>query len=764
MDGSGNGIVPDLNFYSSNGDELTDLSGGFNGIGVSGSISFSTNSDHQDPFLYHSEITYPTGFQTVGEWGDMTRSSQSEDGQFTHYFISGASSQESSLLEIDVVTVDSQNPNVETVRVDDFLHVQGSSQIDVIAVQNSDTFYVLAQAQDGSNTKEVLHYVGSETGFELTNQYSFNVSTTLSYDNQTIVGATEKGIFYQTGDGIWSNNQDLYFVDHSGSQHLIIDTTNGWNRYAVYEADLDGNGVSGHYIASLIADSNVDAYVSVWQISNEWIGTQPPLIVQTNDFTSANPQAIQFEDSWGNSIEPYYEWTDSEYVVTTAGYRPHSHPYDTFEFMDGQFVFNPQGQRDSGEWYDAIYFDVVDLRDASHQTYEIIADNFDSSLELDNQMYSWNITSVSPDGFLLASRDWGGSNPSGTRDHYIGTFDAVDGSVDITRVADDYTTDYAPYPVPNFEPLFFINDQELIYIDKGASDIYTDGDGLISVSFSSADQTGISYSGGTGYDIDNDGIALLNIAAHEAPAGYENIFYSQDTISVQSDSGEEYFTIRLVPSIEEQTDSDVISSLDRVFQHVVTVVDDGSGNKYAIDGIQQDALSLVEGETYVFDWSGASGHPFKFSTNADGTHGGGVEYVEGVVVDHVAFTTTITVAEGAPDLYYYCEVHPGMGGSAGVEVSANELIRERMVNEALTDAGTDHLASISERISLGGDAGTTDYTYIDRSLGSSITYNADGTTSGIDFVGNENTFVLDASSEFDFFGYSYDPFIQMIQR
>ena len=171
-------------------------------------------------------------------------------------------------------------------------------QIDVIAVQNSDGL-CSCQAQDGSNTKEVLHYVGSETGFELTNQYSFNVSTTLSYDNQTIVGATEKGIFYQTGDGIWSNNQDLYFVDHSGSQHLIIDTTNGWNRYAVYEADLDGNGVSGHYIASLIADSNVDAYVSVWQISNEWIGTQPPLI-ETNDFTSANPQAIQFEDSWGN--------------------------------------------------------------------------------------------------------------------------------------------------------------------------------------------------------------------------------------------------------------------------------------------------------------------------------------------------------------------------------------------------------------------------------------------------------------------------------
>ena len=80
-----------------------------------------------------------------------------------------------------------------------------------------------------------------------------------------------------------------------------------------------------------------------------------------------------------------------------------------------------------------------------------------------------------------------------------------------------------------------------------------------------------------------------------------------------------------------------------------------------IDGVQQDSLNLVEGETYVFDWSGASGHPLRFSTNADGTHGGGVEYTDGVVVDIVAGITTITVVEGAPDLYYYCELHRWYG-------------------------------------------------------------------------------------------------------
>jgi hypothetical protein len=52
--------------------------------------------------------------------------------------------------------------------------------------------------------------------------------------------------------------------------------------------------------------------------------------------------------------------------------------------------------------------------------------------------------------------------------------------------------------------------------------------------------------------------------------------------------------------------------------------------------------------------------------------------------------------------------------------------------------------------------GAGDYAYVDRSYGGAVIYNADGTTSGIDFVGNENTFILDASSEFDFFGYSYD--------
>ena len=103
----------------------------------------------------------------------------------------------------------------------------------------------------------------------------------------------------------------------------------------------------------------------------------------------------------------------------------------------------------------------------------------------------------------------------------------------------------------------------------------------------------------------------------------------------------------------------------------VVVVSD-SGNKYRFRNSADDAtfaqsavtLDLAEGGTYVFDWSDstAQAHPIRFSTTADGTHGGGSEYTTGVVKDDSAYKTTITVAASAPTLYYYCQSHSGMGG------------------------------------------------------------------------------------------------------
>ena len=97
-----------------------------------------------------------------------------------------------------------------------------------------------------------------------------------------------------------------------------------------------------------------------------------------------------------------------------------------------------------------------------------------------------------------------------------------------------------------------------------------------------------------------------------------------------------------------------------------------TGNKYYIAevaGVSPDLL-LTEGTTYRFDQSDASNatHQLLFSTTANGTWGGGVEYTTGVTkvgtAGNAGAYTEIDVAVSAPELHYYCVNHSGMGGAA----------------------------------------------------------------------------------------------------
>jgi len=95
----------------------------------------------------------------------------------------------------------------------------------------------------------------------------------------------------------------------------------------------------------------------------------------------------------------------------------------------------------------------------------------------------------------------------------------------------------------------------------------------------------------------------------------------------------------------------------------------GSTNKYAIDGSTASSdviLTLYEGNTYRFDQSDSSnsGHPLRIYTTADKTGG---EYTTGVTTNGTAGSsgayTEITVADGAPTLFYQCSNHALMGAT-----------------------------------------------------------------------------------------------------
>ena len=118
--------------------------------------------------------------------------------------------------------------------------------------------------------------------------------------------------------------------------------------------------------------------------------------------------------------------------------------------------------------------------------------------------------------------------------------------------------------------------------------------------------------------------------------------------------------------------------------YTVTVASYGGGNKFHILGIPQNTLELMEGNTYVFTYP--SGHPFALSTTSDGTHGGGSEYTTGVTRNSGANTLTYVVPTGAPQLYYYCTSHSGMGGTANTPAAVNNTVQV-----TTTNAGADNI-------------------------------------------------------------------------
>ena len=111
----------------------------------------------------------------------------------------------------------------------------------------------------------------------------------------------------------------------------------------------------------------------------------------------------------------------------------------------------------------------------------------------------------------------------------------------------------------------------------------------------------------------------------------------------------------------------------------------GSGNKYRFRNSANSAtfaadavtLDLEEGGTYIFNMDDSSNatHPFSIGTAANGTvYTSGITYfLDGVSKTYSQYTSGfssastrrlhITVPASAPQLYYWCSAHSGMGGA-----------------------------------------------------------------------------------------------------
>ena len=151
-----------------------------------------------------------------------------------------------------------------------------------------------------------------------------------------------------------------------------------------------------------------------------------------------------------------------------------------------------------------------------------------------------------------------------------------------------------------------------------------------------------------------------------------------------------------------------------------------SAGKFYVDGVLQDNLRLDAGNTYIFDYSAATAHPLSLSTTPDGVHSGGDNFIDGVD-DLGNNQLQIEVTENTPDLYYFCQNHPGMGGSA------------RVVSDVV---------AVAENSAVGSSVGITAYAE-DLDAGDSVSYSLSDDAGGL-FAIDANTGVVTLAGELDY--------------
>jgi hypothetical protein len=141
--------------------------------------------------------------------------------------------------------------------------------------------------------------------------------------------------------------------------------------------------------------------------------------------------------------------------------------------------------------------------------------------------------------------------------------------------------------------------------------------------------------------------------------------------------------------------------------YYITVDDPGPGNRFYLNGGLTTSLELNRNVTYSFTQSDSSntGHPFRFSTTQNGTHGGGTEYTGGISASGTPGTNGLlefAIPSDAPDtLYYYCMSHSLMGGSSSVSMSnAVELVLRSDITSSTIVTGSGRMDHFDKNLDV----------------------------------------------------------------
>jgi len=203
---------------------------------------------------------------------------------------------------------------------------------------------------------------------------------------------------------------------------------------------------------------------------------------------------------------------------------------------------------------------------------------------------------------------------------------------------------------PQLEPLPHVSDPEALYKPRPNTDVGV-GEGFVVVTYTDIKKGNCMDPNIIGSNFKVDGIT--------GSVGSPSITANEVTITPTAEPTGVSATASL---------GSVTVSISTTTLYTVTVAEYSGANYFYIDGVRAPTLNLTEGRTYQFGQSDSSNatHPLRISTTSNGTHAGGSEYTTGVTTYGTPGSggayTEITVASGAPTLYYYCSNHSGMGG------------------------------------------------------------------------------------------------------